>query len=115
MWQLVDNPPLSASCVGGDINCHVEEDNNINVSTKLTVEVTKDKEVEFSEKFNIVFPTFKGQCLNTRDFKLVKDGLIAEIEQSLNPTKVINNFLNAYSNIINRSQERQLVEIINSE
>ena len=117
MWQLViDSPPLSTSCVEGDINCHVEEeDNNINVFTKLTVEVTKDKEVEFSEKFNIVFPTIKGQCLNTRDFKLVKNILIADIEQSLNPTNVINHFLDSYSDIINSSQEKQLVEIINSE
>ena len=114
MWQLVDNPPLSTQDVGRDINC-LEEDKNINVSTQVTVEISQDKEVEFSEKFNIVFPTFKGQCLNTRDFKLVKDGLIAEIEQSLNPTKVINDFLNAYFNIINGSQQKQLVEIINSE
>ncbi len=113
--QLIDNPPLSASCVGGVINCHVEEeDNNINVSTQLTVEVTQDKKSEFSEKFNIVFPNIKGQCLNTRDFKLVKNRLVAEIEQSFNPTNVINNFLNNYSDIINSSQEKQLVEIINS-
>ena len=115
MWQLVDNPPLSASCVEGDTNCHVkEEDNNISVSTQLTVEVAKDKEVEFSEKFNISFPTIKGQCLNTKNFKLVKDSLIAEIENSLNPTKVINTFFNNYSDIINSSQEKQLLEIINS-
>ena len=109
----------------GVINCHVEEEGAksstlgeaaqpINVSTQLTVEVTKEKEVEFSEKFNIVFPTIKGQCLNTRDFRLVKNRLIAEIEQSLNPTNVINNFLYNYSDIINSSQEKQLVEIINS-
>ena len=101
----------------GDINCHVEEENTaqtINVSTQVTVEVSKDKESEFSEKFNIVFPTIKGQCLNTRDFKLVKNRLVAEIENSLNPTEVINNFLNSYSEIINSSQAKQLVEIINS-
>ncbi len=109
----------------GDINCHVEEEDAksstlgeaaqpINVSTQLTVEVTKDKEVEFSEKFNIVFPTIKGQCLNTKDFKLVKNRLVAEIEQGLNPKNIINNFLDSYSDIINSSQEKQLVEIINS-
>ena len=114
---MIDSPPLSTQQnVEGDINCHVEEDTvqPINVSTQLTVEVTKDKEVEFSEKFNIVFPTIKGQCLNTRDFKLVKNRLIAEIEQSLNPTNVINHFLDSYSDIINSSQEKQLVEIVNS-
>lgn len=84
------------------------------MSTQVTVEISKDKESEFSEKFNIVFPTIKGQCLNTKDFKLVKKRLIAEIEQSLNPTNVINNFLDNYSDIINSSQEKQLVEIINS-
>jgi len=84
------------------------------VSTQLTVEVTQDKEVEFSEKFNIIFPTIKGQCLNTKDFKLVKNRLVDEIEQSLNPISVINNFLYNYSDIINSSQEKQLAEIINS-
>lgn len=84
------------------------------MSTQLTVEVTKDKESEFNEKFNIIFPTIKGQCLNTRDFKLVKNRLVAEIQQSFNPTNVINHFLNSYSDIINSSQEKQLVEIINS-
>jgi len=84
------------------------------VSTKLTVEISRDKEVEFSEKFNIVFPTIRGQCLNTKDFKLVKDSLIAEINNSLNPTEVIKNFLDNYSDIINSSQEKQLVEIVNS-
>ena len=115
MWQLVDNPALSTQDVVGDINCHVEEkDNNVRVSTQMIVEVTQDKKSEFSEKFNIVFPTIKGQCLNTRDFKLVKNRLIAEIEQSLNPTNVINDFLDNYFNIINSSQEKQLVEIVNS-
>ena len=115
MWQLVDNPALSSQDVEGDINCHVEEeDNNISVSTQLTVEILKDKAVEFSEKFDISFPTIEGQCLNTKDFKLVKDSLIAEIENSLNPTEVINTFFNNYSGIINSSQEKQLVEIINS-
>ena len=84
------------------------------MSTKLTVEISRDKEVEFSEKFNIVFPTIRGQCLNTKDFKLVKDSLIAEINNSLNPTEVIKNFLDNYSDIINSSQEKQLVEIVNS-
>ena len=84
------------------------------MSTQLTVEVTKDKGIKFSEKFNIIFPTIKGQCLNTKDFKLVKNRLVAEIEQSLNPVSVINNFLSNYSDIINSSQEKQLVEIINS-
>ncbi len=125
MWQLVDNPALSTQDVEGDINCHIEEEDTatlrvgdaaqpISVSAQLTVEVTQDKEVEFSEKFNIIFPSIKSQCLNTRDFKLVKDRLIAEIEQSFNPTNVINNFLNNYSDIINSSQEKQLIEIINS-
>ena len=84
------------------------------MSTQLTVEVTQDEEVEFNEKFSIIFPTIKGQCLNTRDFKLVKNRLVAEIENTLNPTEVINNFLSNYSDIINSSQEKQLVEIINS-
>ena len=123
MWQLVDNPALSIQDVEGDINCHVEaalsaqmkeEDNNINVSTQVTVEISQDKKSEFSEKFNISFPTIKGQCLNTKDFKLVKDSLVAEIENSLNPTEVINTFFNNYSDIINSSQEKQLLEIINS-
>ena len=109
----------------GDINCHIEEDSTatlrvgdaaqpINVSTQVTVEISKDKESEFNEKFNIVFPTIRGQCLNTKDFKLVKDSLIAEIETSLNPTDVIKNFLDNYSNIINTSQTKQLVEIVDS-
>lgn len=109
----------------GDINCHIEEDDAksstlgeaaqpINVSTQVTVEISKDKESEFSEKFNIVFPTIRGQCLNTKDFKLVKENLIAEIESSLNPNEVINNFLDNYSEVINISQEKQLVKIINS-
>lgn len=115
MWQLVNNPPLSTQDVGRDINCHVEEeDTNINVSTQVTVEISKDKESEFSEKFDIVFPTIRGQCLNTKDFKLVKDSLIAEIESSLNPTEVIKNFLDKYSNIINSTQAKQLVEMIDS-
>ncbi len=121
MWQLVDNPPLSThQNVEGVINCHVKEEDttqpneNISVSTQLTVKVTKDKESEFSEKFHIVFPTIRGQCLNTRDFKLVKDKLIAEIENSLNPTEVIDNFLDSYADIINSSQTKQLGEIINS-
>ncbi|MGB5635855.1 MAG: hypothetical protein WBM86_24160 [Waterburya sp.] len=84
------------------------------MSTQLTVEISKDKEVEFSEKFNIVFPTIRGQCLNTKDFKLVKDSLIAEINNSLNPTNVINSFLDNYSNIINSSQEKQLVKMIDN-
>ena len=84
------------------------------MSTKLTVEISKDKEVEFSEKFNIVFPTIRGQCLNTKDFKLVKNRLVAEIEQSFNPTNVINSFLDNYSDIINSSQVKQLVKIVNS-
>lgn len=84
------------------------------MSTQLTIEVTQDKAVEFSEKFNIVFPTIRGQCLNTKDFKLVKNKLVAEIKQSFNPVEVIKNFLDNYSNIINSSQEKQLVEIINS-
>ncbi len=101
----------------GDINCHIEEEDTaqpINVSTQVTVEISKDKESEFSEKFNIVFPTIRGQCLNTKDFKLVKNRLVAEIENSLNPTEVINNFLNNYFEIVNSSQVKQLVEIINS-
>ena len=120
MWQLVYNPALSTQDVEGDINCHIEEEDttqpneNISVSTQLTVEISRDKKVEFSEKFNIVFPTIRGQCLNTRDFKLVKSKLIAEIEQSLNPTNVINNFLDNYSDIINSSQAKQLVNIVNS-
>ncbi len=84
------------------------------MSTQLTVEISKDEEVEFSDKFNIVFPTIRGQCLNTKDFKLVKNRLVAEIEQSLNPTEVIKNFLDNYSDIINSSQEKQLVNIVNS-
>ena len=120
MWQLVDNPALSTQDVEGDINCHIEEEDttqpneNISVSTQVTVEILKDKAVEFSEKFNIVFPTIRGQCLNTKDFKLLKDSLIAEIKNSLNSTEVIKNFLDNYSDIINSSQEKQLVEIINS-
>lgn len=117
MWQLVDNLPLSTSCVEGDINCHVEEEDAaqlINVSTQVTVEISQDEESEFNEKLDIVFPTFKGQCLNTKDFKLVKDSLIAEIETSLNPTDVIKNFLDNYSNIINSSQTKQLVKIVDS-
>ena len=127
MWQLVDNLPPSVVSIEGDINCPTEEElkeqyERINNATQVTVEISdttksviaKDKEVEFNEKFNIVFPTIKGQCLNTKDFKLVKKRLIAEIENSLNPTKVINNFLDTYSNILNGSQERQLVEMINS-
>ncbi|MEM7590658.1 MAG: hypothetical protein AAF383_03905 [Cyanobacteria bacterium P01_A01_bin.83] len=101
----------------GDINCHVEEEDAaqpINVSTQVTVEISKDTESEFNEKFNIVFPTIRGQCLNTKDFKLVKDSLIAEIENTLNPTEVINSFLDNYSEIINGSQEKQLIEIIES-
>ena len=86
----------------------------INVSTQVTVEISKDKESKFSEKFNIIFPSIRGQCLNTRDFKLVKDSLIAEIESSLNPTEVINKFLNSYSGIVNSSQAKQLVKIIDS-
>ena len=97
----------------GVISCQ-EEDNNINVSTQVTVEISKDKESEFSEKFNISFPTIKGQCLNTKDFELVKDSLIAEIENSLNPTNVINNFLDSYSGIVNNSQVKQLVEMVES-
>lgn len=96
-----------------DISC-LEEDKNINVSTQVTVEISQDKEVEFSEKFNIELPNMRGQCLNTKEFKLVKNKLCAEIENSLNPTRVINNFLDAYSDIINGSQQKQLVEIINS-
>ena len=84
------------------------------MSTQVTVEISQDKESEFSERFNIVFPTIRGQCLNTRDFKLVKDKLIAEIESSLNPNKVIDSFLDTYSKVISSSQEKQLVEIINS-
>lgn len=84
------------------------------MSTKLTVEISRDKEVEFNEKFNIVFPTIRGQCLNTKDFKLVKNRLVTEIEQSFNPAEVIKNFLDNYSDIINSSQEKQLVEIVNS-
>lgn len=125
MWQLVDNLPLSTQNVGGVTNCHVKEENTatlrvddaaqpISVSTQVTVEISKDKESEFSEKFNIVFPTIRGQCLNTRDFKLVKDSLVAEIENSFNPTEIIENFLDSYADIINSSQAKQLVKIINS-
>ncbi len=126
MWQLVDNLPPSVLEMEGDINCHVEEEDtatlrvgdaaqaneSINVSTQVTVEISNDKEVEFNEKFNIVFPTIKGQCLNTKDFKLVKNRLVAEIEQSLNPTNVINNFLDNYSDIINSSQEKLLSSLV---
>ena len=105
----------------GNINCHVEEENtallnkSVTVSTQVTVEISKDKESEFNEKFNIVFPAIRGQCLNTKDFKLLKDSLTAEIESSLNPSKVIKNFLDSYSDIISGSQAKQLVEMINSE
>ena len=84
------------------------------MSTQVIVEISRDKEVEFSEKFNIIFPTIRGQCLNTKDFKFVKDSLIAEIKSSLNPTEVVKNFLDSYADIINSSQAKQLVEIINS-
>ncbi|WP_019506778.1 hypothetical protein [Pleurocapsa sp. PCC 7319] len=127
MWQLViDSPhpsvvaPLQGNDVAmeGDINCHIEEEDTaaqpISVSTQVTLEISQDKESEFNEKFNIIFPTIKGQCLNTKDFKLVKDSLIAEIENSLNPNKVINSFLDSYANIMNSSQKKQLAKIINS-
>ena len=84
------------------------------MSTQVIVEISRDKESEFNEKFNIIFPTIKGQCLNSKDFKLVKNRLVSEIEQSLNPNNVISNFLDNYSDIINSSQEKQLVEIVNS-
>jgi hypothetical protein len=71
-------------------------------------------EIEMGERFNILFPTIKGQCLNTKSFQLIKESLIAEISKSLNPTDVINNFLNNYSNIINGSQEKQLIKMIDS-
>ncbi len=93
---------------GGNISCHVED---INVAT---IEVTQGREVEFREKFNIPFPNLKGQCLNTKDFELLKDKLIAEIENSLNPSRVIKNFLDNYSDIINGSQSKHLLEIVNS-
>lgn len=103
----------------GDINCQEEEDINnqnesINLSTQVIVEIFKDKEVEFRERFNIVFPIIKGQCLNTKDFQLVRQSLITEISKSLNPADVIKNFLDNYSNIINGSQEKQLIEMIDS-
>lgn len=116
MWQLVDNPPPSISEIEGDINCQTEEDlkeQNESIN-QVIVEIAKDKEIEFGERFNILFPTIKGQCLNTKDFKLIKESLIAEISKSLNPTDVINNFLNNYSNIINGSQTKQLVRMIDS-
>ncbi len=103
----------------GDINCQEEEDINnqdgsINIATRITVEIAKDKEIDFGKKLNIVLPKFKGQCLNTKDFQLVKKILIDEINKSLNPTDVINRFLNHYSDIINSSQEKQLMGMINS-
>ena len=85
-----------------------------NIATQVTVEISHDKEIEFKNRFNIVFPTIRGQCLNTKEFKLVKNKLVAEIEDGVNATAVIHNFLDAYSNILNGSQERQLVEMINS-
>jgi hypothetical protein len=120
LWQLVDNPPPSILEIEGDINCQTgedlkEQDESINLCTQVIVEIAKDKEIELRERFNILFPTIKGQCLNTKDFQLIKESLIAEISKSLNPTDVINNFLNNYSDIINGSQKKQLVAMIDSE
>ena len=119
MWQLVDNPPPSILEIEGDINCQIkedfkEQDESTNGSTQVMVEIAIDKEIKFGERFNILFPTIKGQSLNTKDFQLIKESLIAEISKSLNPTDVINNFLDNYSDIINGSQEKQLVEMIDS-
>jgi hypothetical protein len=81
----------------------------------VIVEILKDRKIEFRERFNILFPTIKGQCLNTKDFQLVKESLVVEINKGLNPTDVINNFLDNYSDIINGSQDKQLIEMIDSE
>ena len=86
----------------------------MNLSTQVIVEISKDQEIEFRERFDIVFPTITGQCLNTKDFQLVKESLIAEISKISNPTDVINHFLDNYSDIISDSQKKQLLEMIDS-
>ena len=84
----------------------------MNLSTQVIVEISKDQEIEFRERFDIVFPTITGQCLNTKDFQLVKEALVAQINNSLNSTEIVSNFLDDYSDIINGSQKRQLLQII---
>lgn len=61
-----------------------------------------------------MFPTIRGQCLNTKNFHTVVNQLITEISLNSNPKQIITKFLTEYSDTLNSAQERRLVDMVSN-